>query len=448
MLRVTKVIRTTIVTPFRRFFELQSAGGILLIVATAAALVAANSGFAEAYHHLLETNIGLSIGEFSLQKPIHFWVNDLLMAVFFFVVGLEIKREILVGELASMKKAALPIAAAIGGMAAPALIYVLFNSGSEKLHGWAIPTATDIAFALGIMSLLGRRIPIALTVFLTALAIVDDMGAVVIIAAFYTEQIQMLPLAIAAGGLVGAILLNVAKVRHPGWYFIFGIVVWFGLLYAGVHPTIAGVLMGLTIPVRGIYDNETWLSSVSDLLGQYREILVERDLDDHTELSRRQDAVAAIEDITERAQSPLIRLEHGQQPWVAFVIMPIFAFANAGVAISGEAISDAISSTVTIGIFLGLFVGKQIGVLLASWIAVKLNIAALPANVSWRQIYGAGILAGIGFTMSLFITELSFGRGDEAIDLAKIGILSASLIAGVFGYLFLRLATRGGNDRR
>lgn len=443
MPRVTQVIGTTIITPFRRFFELQSAGGILLIVATVLALVAANSGFAETYHHLLETNIGLNIGDFAIRKPIHFWVNDLLMAVFFFVVGLEIKREILVGELASIKKAALPIAAAIGGMAVPALIYILFNSGSSKLHGWAIPTATDIAFALGIMSLLGRRVPIALTVFLTALAIVDDMGAVVIIAAFYTEQIQMLPLIVAGGGLAGAILLNAAHIRHPGWYFIFGVVVWFGLLYAGVHPTIAGVLMGLTIPVRGIYDNETWLSSVSDLLDRYREILIERDLDDHTELARRQDAVAAIEDVTERAQSPLIRLEHGQQPWVAFVIMPIFAFANAGVAISGETISDAIGSTVAIGVFLGLFLGKQLGVFLASWISVKLNIAVLPANVNWRQIYGAGVLAGIGFTMSLFITELSFGRGDEAIDLAKIGILSASLIAGVFGYLFLRMTGKG-----
>ncbi len=438
MAPLSRTLRATVMTPFRRFFALQSAGGVLLIVATILALAAANSGLAEAYHHFLETTIGLRINGFGLEKPLHFWVNDLLMAVFFFLVGLEIKREILVGELASIRKAALPIAAAVGGMAVPALIYVIFNSGTASLHGWAIPTATDIAFALGIMNLLGRRVPIALTVFLTALAIVDDMGAVMIIAAFYSEGLQVLPLFVATGAFALALLLNSAHARHPGWYLVVGGGLWFGLLYAGVHPTIAGVLMGLTIPVRGIYDDETWLARVTALLKRYRDILADRTLGERQELSARQDAVAAIEEVTERAQSPLIRLEHGLQPWVSFIIMPVFAFANAGVTISGTALSHALASSVTIGVFLGLLFGKQIGVLLASWLSVRLGVAALPSNVTWRQIYGASILAGIGFTMSLFITELSFARGAEEIDLAKIGILAGSLVAGVAGYLLLR----------
>jgi len=442
MVRVPRVLRATIATPFRRFFELQSAGAVLLFMATILALVAANSDFADAYHQFITTHVGLRIGEFALDKPIHFWVNDLLMAVFFFAVGLEIKREILVGELASIKKAALPILAAGGGMIVPALIYVYANQGTALLHGWAIPTATDIAFALGVMNLLGKRVPIALTVFLTALAIVDDMGAVVIIALFYTEAIQILPLAVAAAGVAGAVILNASGVRNPVWYALFAPLVWFGLLYAGVHPTIAGVLMGLTIPVRGVYDNETWLANVSGLLMRYREILVERDLEDREELSQRQDAVSAIERVTERAQSPLVRLENLWQPSVAFVIMPLFAFVNAGVAISPQALGAALESSVSIGVFLGLFVGKQIGVFVASWLCVKFNLAALPSNVSWWQIYGVSILAGIGFTMSLFVTELSFDAGSVATDQAKIGILAGSLVAGIMGYVTLRLKAR------
>lgn len=437
------MIHIKILRSFRDFFATQAAGGVVLIFATAVALLAANSGYSHAYHDLFETPIGFSIGGFSLSKSLHFWINDGLMAIFFFLVGLEIKREILIGELATMKKAALPIVAAIGGMAVPAVIYMAFNIGSEYARGWAIPTATDIAFALGIISLLGRRVPIALTVFLTALAIVDDMGAVVIIAIFYTEQIIILPLVIAIGALLAAGLLNIFNVRHPSWYGIAGVVAWYGLFHAGIHPTIAGVLIGLLIPVRGIYDNETWLSSVENILKVYRKLLVGKKLHPQQDISKRQDAVQLIEEITEKAQSPLARLEHGFQPWVAFGIMPLFALANAGVTISPQAVSDALVSTVSIGVFFGLVVGKQIGIFAASWLAVKVGLADLPRHAGWTQVYGASLLAGIGFTMSLFITELSFARGTEVVDLSKMGILGGSLVAGVGGYICLALANRG-----
>ncbi len=441
------MIQTKILRSFKDFFATQAAGGVVLILATAVALVAANSGFSHEYHQLFETPIGFSIGGLVLAKSLHFWINDGLMAIFFFLVGLEIKREILIGELATIKKAALPIIAAMGGMAVPALIYIFFNAGSEFARGWAIPTATDIAFALGIISLLGRRVPIALTVFLTALAIVDDMGAVVIIAIFYTEQIIIIPLIIAVGAILAAGLLNIFNVRHPGWYGIAGLVAWYGLFHAGIHPTIAGVLIGLLIPVRGIYDNETWLSSVESILKSYRRLLVGSDLHPQQDISRRQDAVQLIEEITEKAQSPLARLENGLQPWVAFGIMPLFALANAGVTISPQALSDAFLSTVSIGVFMGLVFGKQIGVFAASWLAVKIGVADLPRHSGWKQIYGASLLAGIGFTMSLFITELSFARGTEVVDLAKMGILGGSLVAGIAGYSCLLLVNRRATAR-
>jgi NhaA family Na+:H+ antiporter len=434
-LRKPPVIVQTITRRFREFFATQASSGILLIFATVLAMVAANSPLKEAYHHLLQTDLALTIGEYSLSKPVHFWINDGLMVLFFFVVGLEIKREALIGELASIKRAALPIAGALGGMIVPALIFTGFNFGTENIHGWGIPMATDIAFALGLLSLLGRRVPMSLKVFLTALAIVDDLGAVVVIAVFYTAEISLTALAIGGGALALAILFNIMKIRNPIPYAIAGVVLWLAFLESGVHPTIAGVLLGFTIPVRAIYDSRTWMSRVEASLQSYRNALIEQDLDHQGEIWKRQSAVQSIEDASERALSPLVRLEHGLQPWVAFGVMPIFALANAGVSISGESIANAAVSPVTWGIVAGLFFGKQFGVFGFSWLAVKLGLAAKPEGIKWSKFYGVALLAGIGFTMSLFITELAFRGNHEVQDIAKVAILFASLLAGVIGYI-------------
>lgn len=433
---------------FARIKELLAAPavpGILLIAATVLALVMANSGLAGSYRALFESHFTIGIGDALLSKPLHLWVNDGLMAIFFFVIGLEIKRELLVGHLSSLRQAALPVAAAIGGMVVPALIYMLFNSSGEGARGWAIPMATDIAFALGILSLLGDRIPLPLKVFLMALAIVDDLGAVLVIALFYTDTIALGALGVAAIAYAAALLLNILNVRAPVWYLLAGLVVWTGFLKSGIHPTVAGVLLGLAIPVRRIYDGPGWLATMERSLANYRTLLKLDVADSDEELGARQEAVHAVEVATEKAQSPLIRLEHALQPWVAYGIMPVFAFTNAGVPISSEAFAAAAASPTAWGIFFGLLFGKQIGVFLASWLAVKLGAAAMPGGIGWRHIYGVSLLAGIGFTMSLFITELSFAGRAGMLDTAKLAILAASLVAGVIGYLVLRRVAASGS---
>ncbi len=414
--------------------------GILLIAATVLAMVLANSGLAGSYHALFQSHFTIGIGDALLSKPLHLWVNDGLMAIFFFVIGLEIKRELLVGHLSSLKRAALPVAGAIGGMVVPALIYVIFNTSGEGSQGWAIPMATDIAFALGILSLLGDRIPLPLKVFLMALAIVDDLGAVLVIAFFYTDTIALGALGIAAIAYAAALLLNIMNVRAPIWYLLAGLVVWTGFLKSGIHPTVAGVLLGLTIPVRRVYDGPDWLATMERSLANYRNLLKRDIAGSDEELGARQEAVHAVEAATEKAQSPLIRLEHALQPWVAYGIMPVFAFTNAGVPVSSEAFSAAAASPVAWGIFVWLLFGKQLGVFLASWLAVKMGVASMPGGTGWRNIYGVSLLAGIGFTMSLFITELSFAGRTDTLDTAKLAILAASLAAGVIGYMVLRQA--------
>jgi len=427
----------------KRFLAMQATSGILLIVTTVLALIAANTGLSEAYHDLLHTPLTIGIGSSVFSRSLHFWINDGLMAIFFFAIGLEIKREALIGELASLKRSALPIAAALGGMIVPALIYVSLNDGGATASGWGIPMATDIAFAIGILSLLGDRVPTGLKVFLTALAIADDLGAVLVIAIFYTDTIVLSALGVAALGIGMAFMLNLFHIRHPAWYGLIGVVVWIAFLQSGVHPTIAGVLMGLTIPVRVIYDRETWMQRVEGVLQRYRKAIEDERADNHLEIARRQSCVHEIENVSEKAISPLIKLEHGLQPWIAFAIMPLFAFANAGVAISVESLAAAFGSMVTWGIVLGLFIGKQLGILAFSWLAVKLKLASLPDGIDWRQLYGVAILAGIGFTMSLFITELAFANGRDLIDHAKVGILLASLLSGVIGYIALRVGDDG-----
>ncbi|NNE18248.1 MAG: Na+/H+ antiporter NhaA [Myxococcales bacterium] len=382
--------------PIRKFIRLESAGGLVLMAAAVAALVLDNSPLAWLYDRLLSMPLAITLGEFGLKKPLLLWINDGLMAIFFLLVGLEIKREVLLGELSSRAKAALPLAAALGGLIAPAAVFVLLNYGQpENLKGWAIPAATDIAFALGILSLLGPRVPLSLKVLLTAIAIVDDLAAIVIIALFYTANLSWISIALAAACGIGLFVLNRKGVTGYIPYALVGIVMWVCVLKSGVHATLAGVALAMAIPLRT------------------------------------EGPVAA---------SPLMRLEHALHPWVAFMIMPIFAFANAGVPLRGLQWQD-LFQPLTLGIALGLFVGKQLGVFLAAWLAVMLRIADRPANAGWAQVYGVALLSGVGFTMSLFIGTLAFD-GVDNVAAVRIGVISGSLLAGMSGYLVLLWTTK------
>ena len=421
-----------LIRPFQTFFRLESASGILLLASALVALFWANSPLADSYFRLWSAKITVDVGLVAISKPLLLWINDGLMAVFFFVVGLEIKREVLVGELAEPKKAALSVAAALGGMLFPAGIYALLNQGGPGGAGWGIPMATDIAFALGVLALLGSRVPLALKIFVTAVAIVDDLGAVLVIAIFYTEKLSFSSMGVAAAFLVVMILLNRFGVRRPLPYALLGLGLWVAFLKSGVHATIAGVLAALTIPANRLIDAPEFLRRAQLLLAEFAEDVKPG----HSEPTADQrDAVHSLETASENVQSPLARLEHGLHPWVAFFIMPVFALANAGVAMGGE-IGATLTSPVTLGVVLGLFFGKQIGILLFSWLSVRLGLAALPGDASWRQIWGVSVLCGIGFTMSLFIASLAFS--DPALlDSAKVGILAGSLISGVVGAALL-----------
>jgi len=433
-----------LLSPFQSFLRIEAAGGILLLLFSAIALVWANSPWAESYHHLWhETYVGTTILDkadgsalFDLRMSLGHWVNDGLMALFFFVVGLEIKREILVGGLSSPKQAAVPIAAAMGGILFPALIYaaVNWNAEGQAARGWAIPTATDIAFALGVMALLGKRVPLSLKVFLTALAIVDDIGAVLIIAFFYTSNLDTSALLSAGAVLALLILLNRLGVRRILAYGVLGIFLWYFVLQSGIHATIAGILLAFTVPARSRLAGHDFVSFGRKAMELYateggdQQVIMA--------IPKRQKLVHGIEEAAEAVQPPLLRLEHMLHPWSAFVIMPIFALANAGVAISD--LSVLFTSTVSLGIILGLILGKQLGISLFTWLAVRFGLGSLPAGTSFRQVYATSLLAGIGFTMSLFIAGLGFGSS-EAAEQAKMGILFASLLAGVAGYSLLRL---------
>ncbi|HVS04338.1 MAG TPA: Na+/H+ antiporter NhaA [Thermoanaerobaculia bacterium] len=414
--------------PFQRFVRLESASGILLVAAALVALLWANSAAGASYFRLWQTLGTVGLGGFAISKPLLLWINDGLMAIFFFVVGLEIKREVLVGELAEPRKAALPIAAAVGGMVVPAAIYAALNAGGPGTPGWGIPMATDIAFALGVLALLGPRVPLALKVFVTAVAIVDDLGAVLVIALFYTERLSLTMLGVGAACLVLLALINRAGVRRTWPYALVGAALWVAFLKSGVHATIAGVLLALTIPARRTIDAPEFLRRAELLLAEFREdVAPGRD----RPTADQRDAVHALERAAENLGTPLVRLEHALHPWVAFFIMPVFALANAGVAVGGDVLAT-LGQPISLGIILGLFVGKQVGVLGAAWLAVKAGIAAMPAAVSWRQVWGVSLLCGIGFTMSLFIAGLAFA--DPAfVDDAKVGILVGSLVSGVAG---------------
>ena len=426
--------------PFQTFFKLEAAGGVLLLVCAAAALILANSPLAETYFDLWQTIVTMGAGSFVIAKPLLLWINDGLMAIFFFVVGLEIKREVLVGELSSPKKAALPLAAALGGMVVPALFYLAFNLGTDTVAGWGIPMATDIAFALGVLALLGTRAPIALKIFLTALAIVDDLGAVLVIAFFYTAELSWVSLGLGGLFLLALIVVNRAGVRRTWVYIVLGLVLWVAFLKSGVHATIAGVLLAMTIPARRRIDADAFLARGLKLLDTFATGVKPGKAEPTAD---QRAAVHSLEVACEAIETPLARMEHALHPWVAFAIMPVFALANAGVALGGD-IGAALGASVSLGVIMGLFFGKQIGVTMFSWLAVRLGWAELPAGVGWRQLYGVSLLTGIGFTMSLFIANLAFG--DPAVlDQAKIGIFAASLLSGALGWGLLR-RTRPGTS--
>ena len=386
----------TLSKPFKWFFQLEAASGLVLLIAAIIALVISNSNLSELYFSTLEQYLFIGVNNFGLKLSVHHWINDLLMAVFFFFVTLEIKREFIQGELSNLKKALLPIIGAVGGMVIPALVYVLINLGnSETLNGWAIPSATDIAFSLGILSLLGSRVPISLKIFLTALAIIDDLGAILIIAFFYSGDLSISYLSLILISYILLLILNKFGIKKFIPYLIIGSFMWFFTYKSGIHATIAGVLLASTIPHRA----------------------------------------------KEKDFSLLIKLEHAISPYVAFIIMPIFAFANAGVNLTGLSFSSLLAP-VPLGILLGLFVGKQVGVMVISYLAVKLGAAQMPDKSNWLSLYGVSILTGIGFTMSLFVGNLAFVENTQYMDGVKIGVLSGSLLSTIFGYFILLYACK------
>lgn len=383
---------------FRQMVEHGAVGGVLLVAAALLAILVANSGLANAYHQLLNLPVSVVIGNFAIDKPLLLWINDGLMALFFFLIGLEVKRELIDGHLSSFDQVALPAIGAAAGVLTPALIYMLFNSADPiAARGWAIPAATDIAFALGVLSLFGNRIPISLKLFLLSVAIFDDIAAIVIIALFYSTQLSILSLTIAGAGLAVLMLMNRAAVRYQSLYIVVGVIVWAAVLKSGVHATLAGFAVALLIPLKTNND---------------------------------------------RGESMLKSMEHGLQPWVAFFILPLFAFSNAGVSLMGISAAD-VFNTVPLGIALALFFGNQFGIFGACWIAVKLGLAKLPNGSNWLQLYGVATLCGIGFTMSLFIGTLAFEQFDAAyMNSVKIGVLMGSLLSALFGSYIIHRATR------
>jgi len=423
------VFARRIVSPLRNFLNTRAKGGLLLMFVAAAALVWANSPWGDSYEQLLHTELSLSFANHTFSMGLLHWIDDALMAVFFFTVGLEIKREVLAGELSSPRQAALPIAAAIGGCVVPALVYLALNLGAPTLHGWGIPMATDIAFALGMLSLLGGRVPLWLVVFLTALAIVDDLIAVVVIALFYTAQIHVDALMIAAGLTIVVVVMNARDVRGPMKYLAVGTALWFAMHASGIHATIAGVIMGLLIPASPRKDHRRFADDVNNAVNHFKAAVSPGAMPVNR---RQQEALHAIHKAVIDVDSPSHRLEHALHPTVSYVIIPLFALANAGVAVSMGEVGDALLRPTGIGVGLGLLLGKPLGILGASWLALKSGFAQMPAGGKWSYLLGASILGGIGFTMSLFITGLAFSDPSYVAD-AKIGILAGSIVAALVG---------------
>ncbi len=423
-----------IITPFEKFVHHESSSAFVLAAATLLALILANTAYYGIYTELTHTKVGFSIGSISLYKSMHHWVNDGLMALFFFVIGLELKREILIGELSSMKKAALPIFAGAGGMLVPAAIFYLFNANGHGINGWAIPMATDIAFAIGIMVMLGNRIPRSLMAFLVALAIADDLGAVTVIALFYTENLNIAGLLLSALFVLILLGFNRAGLRNPIPYFLIAIGLWFAMLHSGVHATLAGVIGAMTIPCRQKLDANLFGEKAEELLSKFNS---SKQVDDNFSTNSVMRSITnELEEKLKEVMTPLHRLEHLWHVPVAFIVIPIFAFFNAGVPMEPSAINEN-TAPVFFGIIGGLVFGKLIGIVAFSWLAIKFKLAQLPTNTQFSHIIGTAFLAGIGFTMSIFIAQLAFGGDEELLQAAKMGIIAASILAGSTGYAIL-----------
>jgi Na+:H+ antiporter, NhaA family len=431
-----------ILKPVSRFIHLEFTGGIVLFASVIIAIIWANTPWAESYHHLWETKFAVGIDGKRFVRPLHVWINDGLMALFFFVIGLELKREFIAGELSTVKKAALPMVAALGGMLVPALIYTIFNYGMHSSHGWGIPMATDIAFALGLLSLAGKHIPGSLKVFLSALAVADDLGAVLVIALFYTNEIALIPLAYGGGFLALMWLGNIVGIRNTLFYLIIGIIVWYCFLLSGVHATIAGVLAAFMIPARTKINEEEYVHSIREYANDFENAIPQNGLLTTAEQHR---TIEKIKQVSLDAETPLRKIEHSLHPWVAFVIMPLFALANAGIFVSSNFFETFINP-VSLGVFSGLVFGKFFGVLFFTWLMVKFKLAELPNLATWRHIAGVALLAGVGFTMSLFITGLAFSDF-TMVDEAKYGILLASVTSGTLGMLVLKKLGRNATLR-
>ncbi|MDH5643697.1 MAG: Na+/H+ antiporter NhaA [Gemmatimonadota bacterium] len=423
-----------LVQPIERFMHVEASSGLVLLGVAFVALVWANSPWGESYEHLWHTPITVGFSKFVFERSLHFWINDFLMAIFFLVVGLEIKREIVEGALSEWRRAAFPVAAAIGGMLVPALIYAAFNYQGAAAGGWGVPMATDIAFAVGIFALLGKRAPPTLRILLLAIAIIDDIGAILVIAIFYSSGIQFAAATYILIGIIAIFALNRLGVR-PGLIFVPpALLIWASMYKFGVHPTIAGVIVGLMMPVKPWYGKEGFLVAARKALDEFQRVSEKPNHDDHDLIQ----PLDRLRKARQEAISPAKRLEAALHPWVAFGIMPLFALANAGVHLGGLNFSSAGSMTAMIGIILGLVVGKPLGIFLASWLSVKLKICALPDCVTWSGIWVTGITAGIGFTMAIFISELAFAGSDELRAVGKLAVLIGTVIAGVGAYLLGR----------
>lgn len=437
-----------LMSPITTFAQNEAAGGIVLIFCLVIAMTLANSGLSQTYEHIIHTKIGMSLGGSTIEKTLHHWINDGLMVIFFLVVGLEIKREVMVGELSSFGKASLPVIAAAGGMAAPALIYYAFNHTGGTVRGWGIPTATDIAFAVGVLVLLGKRVPSSVVAFLLALAIADDLGAVIVIGIFYTKQLYLSYLVIAAGLLSVLILFNISGVRAVTPYLLVGVLVWLAFLQSGVHATLAGVLVAMTIPVRPKYHPVKFSERIRYLIDRFDAQPPESSRYAWSAFSNQKQAaiIEEIEITADAAASPLRKLEHALQPLSVFFIIPLFVLANAGVQLHLENLNLLLDDSVALGVVLGLVVGKLVGIFGATWISVKLKIGNMPRGATFKHIIGVGLLGGIGFTMSIFVTELAFSGMEEHLVAAKMGILLASAIAGVLGYSWMKFFVKPQNQ--
>ncbi|SDS15638.1 Na+/H+ antiporter NhaA [Winogradskyella sediminis] len=429
------MIKEVFLTPFQKFVKIESFSGILLLLATLIALVWANSPYGDIYREIWQYDIGIVTETFEFKKPLILWINDGLMAVFFFLIGLEIKRELLIGELNSPKKIAFPLVGALGGMLVPVIFFFVLNQNPDTAKGWGIPMATDIAFSLAILNALGNRVPLSLKVFLTAFAIVDDIGAVLVIALFYSGSINMTLLVIAIVMLAVLYILSYRGVYSKFLMFFFGVVIWFLFLKSGIHPTVAGILLAFSVPIRQKIVTSTFLEQLENVYNDIKNASVLK----KPILSREQiQHMDDLEDWASKFQSPLQHLEHNLHGWVAYFIIPIFALANAGVLIAG---SENLELALVINIVISLVLGKGLGISLVVFLAKKIKLIEVPSDISFKHILGVSFIAGIGFTMAIFIASLAFASTPEYIDSAKIGILIGSFISAIIGYIILRSAS-------